>query len=73
MEHQFDIGEEEIDSDIICMQILQGWAPDATFGRHVIRPTSTSWSVLRPTNQVEEYQRVGVAYIEVGSKELEDG
>jgi hypothetical protein len=72
MTRHFDVGKEEIDSDILCMQILEG---ESRFGASGFSDSTryTSCILLKPTSQVEEYQRIGIAYIKKGSMELEDG
>ncbi|PMD20650.1 HET-domain-containing protein [Hyaloscypha hepaticicola] len=72
MELRFDVGKEELDGDILCMQILQGRARDEIFGG-ISESRSTSCILMKTTIEVEEYQRIGVAYIKEGSMELEYG
>jgi hypothetical protein len=71
MELHFDVGKEELDGDILCMQILKGRPRDEIFG--ISESRITSCILLKTTIEVEEYQRIGVAYIKEGSVELEDG
>ena len=73
MELHFDVGKEELDSDILCMKILSGRIIDAILGISKSKTRSTSCILLKTTIEVEEYQRIGVAYIKEGSMELEDG
>jgi hypothetical protein len=72
MELRFDVGKEELDSDILCMQILEGESRYGAFGFYD-STSCISCILLKPTSQVEEHQRIGVAHIKKGSMELEDG
>jgi hypothetical protein len=74
MELRFDVGKEELNSDILCMQVLEGESKFAEFwGSYSTRQRSTFCILLNPTSQVEEYQRIGVADIDERSVKLEEG
>jgi hypothetical protein len=70
MELYFDVGKEELDSGILCMQILE---VQRFKSRILDLTTCRSCILLKPTGQVEEYQRIGMVYIDLGSVELKDG
>jgi hypothetical protein len=74
MRRHFDVGKEELDSDILCMQILEAESRfGASWGIYSAEPRSTFCILLNPTSQVEEYQRIGVADIDERSVKLEEG